>query len=88
MQDYNYLEEGIYDLTLEISCCKFPNETTLQSFWVENRDALINYILQVDMGKAYQNNACSGKLLDKKICRVGIYFYFVVFFYIKLRTII
>ena len=50
MQDYNYLEAGVFETTLEVSCCKYPNETYLQHFWLDNKDALINYILEVHRG--------------------------------------
>ena len=51
MQDFNYLHYGIFELTLEISCCKYPNGSELEDFWMQNKDALINYLLTVHMGK-------------------------------------
>lgn len=50
MQDYNYLAVGTFEITLEISCCKFPYGEHLQDFWDMNKDALINYLLEADMG--------------------------------------
>ena len=51
MQDYNYIFAGCFELTLEMSCCKFPaNETELMSFWQRNRDALIMFLVQAHMG--------------------------------------
>lgn len=44
MQDYNYWKYGCYEITLEISCCKFPLPSQLQENWNENRMALINYL--------------------------------------------
>ncbi len=51
MQDYNYMYAGCMEITLEISCCKFPNATELPDFWTANKDALINYLLEGTRGK-------------------------------------
>ncbi|KAH3826725.1 hypothetical protein DPMN_128635 [Dreissena polymorpha] len=60
MQDYNYLAEGIFEITIGFSCCHFPNASSLPDYWVENKDALVNYLLLAHMGvKGYirdQNN--------------------------------
>jgi len=51
MQDYNYIFAGCFELTLEISCCKFPaNETELLSHWRKNRDALMLLLVQSHIG--------------------------------------
>jgi len=51
MQDYNYWHYGIFETTLEVSCCKFPNASDLQYLWEVNKDALINYLLEVQKSK-------------------------------------
>ncbi|XP_060586207.1 carboxypeptidase D-like [Ruditapes philippinarum] len=50
MQDYNYLKHGIFELTLEISCCKYPNASEIEYYWIENRWALINLLMEVHRG--------------------------------------
>ncbi|XP_059169419.1 carboxypeptidase D-like isoform X3 [Physella acuta] len=50
MQDYNYLHSNTFDITLEISCCKYPSRRNLTSLWNVNRDALLTYIEQTHMG--------------------------------------
>ena len=50
MQDYNYVMEGIFEITLEVSCCKFPNGSDLEEFWTLNKDALVNYLMEVNKG--------------------------------------
>ena len=50
MQDYNYLAAGVFEITLELSCCKYPNGSELSRFWEYNRDPLINFLLEVHRG--------------------------------------
>lgn len=50
MQDYNYVYAGCMEVTLELNCCKLPPADTIETDWQSNRDALLNYISQVDMG--------------------------------------
>ena len=51
MQDYNYVYKGTFELTLEISCCKYPPERDLPKLWDQNRDALVAYLQNAHMGK-------------------------------------
>ncbi|KAL0967261.1 hypothetical protein UPYG_G00250010 [Umbra pygmaea] len=50
MQDYNYVWGQCLELTLELSCCKFPSESELPGFWDANRGALLAYMQQVHLG--------------------------------------
>ncbi|XP_048013345.1 carboxypeptidase M isoform X1 [Megalobrama amblycephala] len=50
MQDYNYVWAQCLELTLEISCCKFPPEKQLPGLWEANRPALLAYMQQVHLG--------------------------------------
>ncbi|KAJ8312181.1 hypothetical protein KUTeg_009554 [Tegillarca granosa] len=50
MQDVNYIKHGCFELTLEVSCCKYPPTAELPQFWSENKDALVNLLFQVHMG--------------------------------------
>ena len=37
MQDFNYVVAGVMEITLEVSCCKFPPRSMLRHFWEENK---------------------------------------------------
>ncbi|XP_049274698.1 carboxypeptidase M-like [Rhipicephalus sanguineus] len=53
MSDYNYVYEGCLDVTLEISCCKFPNSSELARMWDENRQPLLAYLAEVHKGSQF-----------------------------------
>lgn len=50
MQDYNYVHGSCMEITLEISCCKYPTRQNLPSYWEANRQALLAYLHEVHRG--------------------------------------
>jgi len=50
MQDYNYIWHGAMEITLELSCCKYPPASELQSFWEDNRKALLKFLGEAHRG--------------------------------------
>jgi carboxypeptidase M len=50
MQDYNYIWHGCMEVTLELSCCKFPPSTELPQFWDDNRNSLLQFLGEAHRG--------------------------------------
>ncbi|XP_075676964.1 carboxypeptidase D-like isoform X2 [Dermatophagoides pteronyssinus] len=50
MQDYNYVHGSCMEITLELSCCKYPPHSQLPEFWRQNKNALIAYLNEVHRG--------------------------------------
>ena len=49
MQDFNYINSNAFEITLELSCCKYPalGDNVLGKEWDNNREALLAYMEQV-----------------------------------------
>ncbi|XP_048482113.1 carboxypeptidase D [Plutella xylostella] len=58
MQDFNYLHSNSFEVTFELSCCKYPAAARLPSFWKENGDAMLAFMEQARTGVA-------GKVIDQ-----------------------
>nr|XP_023021963.1 carboxypeptidase M-like [Leptinotarsa decemlineata] len=50
MGDYNYAFHGCMEVTLEIFCCKYPKPRQLEALWKDNRQSLLMYSMQANMG--------------------------------------
>ncbi|XP_052472781.1 carboxypeptidase D [Carassius gibelio] len=74
MQDFNYLKGGCLEITMELSCCKYPPSTQLKTEWDNNREALLAYMEKIHIGvrgfvRAARNDA---PLADAVIMVAGI----------------
>ena len=50
MQDFNYLYGGAMEITVEVSCCKFPDKAKLFDEWFYNDMAFLGYLEQAQTG--------------------------------------
>ena len=50
MQDFNYDFTNAMELTIEVSCCKFPKRERLLTEWENNVYSLISYVEQAQNG--------------------------------------
>uniref|UniRef100_A0A8C5H4J4 Peptidase M14 domain-containing protein n=1 Tax=Gouania willdenowi TaxID=441366 RepID=A0A8C5H4J4_GOUWI len=74
MQDYNYLFGNCLEITMELSCCKYPPASELHKEWDLNRESLLAYMEKVHIGvRGYVKDAVSGGALsDVSIVVAGI----------------
>jgi carboxypeptidase D len=74
MQDWNYLWNGVFEITIELSDDKYPPASQLAGFWDQNREAMIAYMELVNsMGvRGIATDASTGLPLDAVITVEGI----------------
>ncbi len=60
MQDFNYLHSNAFEITLELSCCKYPSTENgvLENEWDNNKEALLTYMEMV-------NNIINQKFINR-----------------------
>jgi zinc carboxypeptidase/carboxypeptidase family protein/flagellar hook capping protein FlgD len=72
LQDWSYDQTGCIDLTLELSDTKWPADTTLGTFWNENRESLMHFIKSARYGiNGVVEDAVTGLPLDAEISVAG-----------------
>lgn len=50
MQDLNYWGYGCSEITVELTCCKYPPANELPQIWLDNRKALLEYLKVANTG--------------------------------------
>ncbi|ESO98160.1 hypothetical protein LOTGIDRAFT_226642 [Lottia gigantea] len=50
MEDYNYLHSNCFEITVELSCCKYPPSSQLSTEWNNNKQSLLAYLEMVHIG--------------------------------------
>lgn len=50
MQDFNYLFADTMEVTVEVSCCKYPEKEALLDEWNLHKDGIIAYVLEAQRG--------------------------------------
>ncbi|KAI6175688.1 putative effector protein [Aphelenchoides bicaudatus] len=68
MQDFNYLATNSFEITLELSCEKFPAAELLPTYWSDNQNALLEFIWQTHLGfKGVVRDAVTGKPIKNAV---------------------
>ena len=44
MQDFNYIHSNCFEVTFELSCCKFPKAVELAREWKLNKESLLQFM--------------------------------------------
>lgn len=70
MQDYNYIWFGCMEVTLEISCCKFPPAHELAKYWEDNHLSLIKFLAEVHRGVQGFVTDTNGFPVEKALLKV------------------
>uniref|UniRef100_A0A8W4F8Q6 Carboxypeptidase D n=1 Tax=Sus scrofa TaxID=9823 RepID=A0A8W4F8Q6_PIG len=72
MQDYNYVWANCFEITLELSCCKYPPASQLKQEWENNRESLITLIEKVHIGvKGFVKDSVTGAGLENATISVA-----------------
>ena len=50
MEDFNYLHSNCFEITMELSCCKYPSRSQLPQEWRNNQEALMKYMEASHLG--------------------------------------
>jgi len=69
MQDWNYIWNGVLEITIELSEDKYPPASQLSNFWDQNREAMLAYMELVNqLGvRGLVTDAATGAPLDATI---------------------
>ncbi|XP_064468557.1 carboxypeptidase M-like [Ornithodoros turicata] len=68
MQEYTYTSEGTLEILLSISCCIVPSN--LSALWQENKESLLNSLLQADHGVRGYVKTTDGTLVAKALITI------------------
>ncbi|CAL4139481.1 unnamed protein product, partial [Meganyctiphanes norvegica] len=65
MQDFNYVYGSCWEVTFELSCCKYPKASELPKEWRNNKESLLAFMEHTHMGaKGVVSDAVSGDTLE------------------------
>lgn len=72
MQDFNYVFSNCFEITVELTCCKYPKSDQLHQEWLNNKESLLSYIEQVHMGiKGVVRDSRTKKPIEKAFIKIG-----------------
>lgn len=70
MEDVNYLLSNCFEITLELSCCKYPTANHLRQEWIKNKEALLAYIEETHKGISGFVKDQNGKAISNAVIYV------------------
>ena len=70
MEDFNYLHSNCFEITMELSCCKYPLGTELTQEWNNNKEALLQFMEATHMGAAGVVQSVTGEPLYQAVITV------------------
>jgi len=50
MEDFNYLHSNCFEITMELSCCKYPLGRNLVKEWINNKESMLQFMEATHMG--------------------------------------
>lgn len=59
MNDFSYLHNNCFEVTVELSCDKFPHASELPIEWENNKESLLVYMEQVSPISAWESGNTS-----------------------------
>ena len=65
MEDYNYLYGDCFEITIELTCCKYPEASKLKDEWENNKNALWEFTMAAYQGVHGFVMDHNGKYLEK-----------------------
>ena len=65
-KDFNYLNSNCFEITVELSCCKYPPVSQLSTEWTNNLPALLAYLEQVSTKANVVNYMNSDPIVMRK----------------------
>ena len=69
MEDFNYLHSNCFEITMELSCCKYPVATELAGEWRLNKESLLQFVEATHLG-------VTGRVTDSRTGKGTIYILF------------
>ena len=73
MQDFNYVHSNCFEVTFELSCCKYPHASTLPQEWHLNKESLLSFMESTHWGvKGLVTNPNGEPILDADVVVEGI----------------
>lgn len=73
MQDFNYIHSNCFEVTFELSCCKYPVASELSKEWLLNKESLLTFMEATHWGvKGLVTNGNGEPVLDADIVIEGI----------------